>query len=198
MDNYKIKVCRNRGVVKTRFVDGFGKNYIVSNLGQVFSIARSGNWKLKQLKPNVNHKGYSRVTLKNGNECKTLSLHRIVAQAFIENHLGKTQVNHINRIKSDNDVANLEWCTPKENIHHALKTGLTKVSSGEKKSQLTNEDVLQIVSRYHNGEMLREISKDYPVSEQTLSSIVNGKSWSSVTGIQHSYIGKGVKRCQMN
>ncbi|MFI8040464.1 hypothetical protein ACWLK1_30655, partial [Klebsiella pneumoniae] len=79
-----------------------------------------------------------------------------------------------------------------------LKTGLTKVSSGEKKSQLTNEDVLQIVSRYHNGEMLREISKDYPVSEQTLSSIVNGKSWSSVTGIQHSYIGKGVKRCQMN
>ncbi|MFI7961420.1 NUMOD4 domain-containing protein, partial [Acinetobacter baumannii] len=111
MDNYKIKVCRNRGVVKTRFVEGFGKNYIVSNLGQVFSVARSGNWKLKQLKPNVNHKGYSRVTLKNGGECKTLSLHRVVAHAFIENHLGKTQVNHINGIKSDNDVANLEWCT---------------------------------------------------------------------------------------
>ncbi|MEZ6841011.1 HNH endonuclease [Acinetobacter baumannii] len=89
---------------------------------------------LSMLKPNVNHKGYSRVTLKNGGECKTLSLHRVVAHAFIENHLGKTQVNHINGIKSDNDVANLEWCTPRENIHHALKTGLNKgVSSGEKK-----------------------------------------------------------------
>jgi len=52
-------------------------------------------------------------------------LHRIVAEAFLPNPLHKKEVNHINGIKGDNRVCNLEWATHRENTDHAWAHGLT-------------------------------------------------------------------------
>ena len=84
-------------------------------------------------------KGY-KITHLNG-YAGSLRVHRLVASAFIPNpdpeH--KTQVNHINGIKDDNRVENLEWVTPKENVHHAWNTGLAQprlfIQTGSRRAQ---------------------------------------------------------------
>lgn len=57
---------------------------------------------------------------------RTMLLHRLIAKAFIPNPEGKAQVNHINGIKTDNRIENLEWCTMSENVQHMYDTGLKK------------------------------------------------------------------------
>jgi hypothetical protein len=63
---------------------------------------------------------------------KTHQVHRLVAMAFLKPaHKGQIQVNHIDGNKLNNYIDNLEWCTPSENVQHAIYTGLTKVKNPE-------------------------------------------------------------------
>lgn len=100
-------------------VKGFEDYYEVSNLGNV--RRKDSLYVLKQL----NHKkGYLRVYLSVNSKKKGRAVHRIVAEAFIENPENKETVNHIDLNKKNNKVDNLEWMTNKENIQHAFKNGV--------------------------------------------------------------------------
>lgn len=93
------------------------EKYIVYENGDVYSK------KLKRfLIRRLDKSGYQCVSIAN----KRMFLHRIVAITFIDNPLNKRCVNHINGIKTDNNVKNLEWCTHSENNKHAYATGLKK------------------------------------------------------------------------
>lgn len=122
-----------------RDVVGYEGFYLVSNLGNVKSLAKevlNGKAKFvrngKILKPYLNKDGYPTVNLYLGSKKKLLNIHRIVALAFIENLEKKPTINHKNSIRYDNRVENLEWATYSENNKHAHDFGFKKPNKGEK------------------------------------------------------------------
>lgn len=91
--------------------------YQVSNLWNVKSFAKSKEWRLLKWRPNDDW--YLRVMLCNKTIENNFFIHRLVWQAFIENPNNKEQINHINWIKFDNRLENLEWVNNSENQIHS-------------------------------------------------------------------------------
>lgn len=104
--------------------------YQVSNLGRVRSCKREIKMRNQftgieyYLNPWTDNKGYKRADLMKNGKKKSKQVHRLVAEAFIENPYNKPQVNHIDGNPKNNNVSNLEWNTAKENSQHAIRTGL--------------------------------------------------------------------------
>lgn len=161
-------------------INGYEGLYQVSSLGTIKSLARftPNQWsetsrfrEEKTLSYQLTKDGYPTIKLsKNGNAIR-YRIHRLVALCFLENQFGKEQVNHINGIKTDNRVENLEWATQNENQLHACKNGL-------KPRKLIESDVLKIRNDKRTGS---EIAKDYNITFQTVSEIKNKKIWAWVS-----------------
>lgn len=109
-------------------IEGYEGLYQVSNLGRVKSLNYWRTKKERILKPRYNCSGYLHVTLCIDHIQKNHRIHRLVCNAFLTNPDNKETINHINGIKSDNRLDNLEWATLSENMRHAFNTGLYKGS----------------------------------------------------------------------
>lgn len=92
------------------------------------------------------------------------------------------EINHINGIKTDNRIANLELVTRRENILHAYRTGL-KSNAGENhpSAKLDREKVAYIRSRYERGKVsARQIAEEIGVGRKCVSDVICGKTWAGV------------------
>ena len=105
-------------------IQGYEGKYQVSNLGNVKSLNYKNSGKERILKYGINTKGYLNVCLcylRKNKLSKTFAVHRLVAQAFIENPGNLPQVNHIDENIRNNCVSNLEWCTAEYNINFGTR-----------------------------------------------------------------------------
>lgn len=107
-------------------IKGYEGHYQVSNYGRIKSFAINKGMYVKILKYVPDKDGYNRIGIYNKGKMKNFSVHRLVAKAFIYNPNNYPVVNHINGIKTDNRVNNLEWCTIKHNTKESYRLGLQR------------------------------------------------------------------------
>lgn len=99
-------------------VAGYEGLYEVSSVGGVRVVSRAVDTAVLSL---CDHGGYKRVYLSKDGIKVGLLVHRLVAIAFVQNPKNKPCINHINGIRSDNDVSNIEWCSHSENMLHSFR-----------------------------------------------------------------------------
>ena len=172
-------------------IKGYEGYYQVSNLGRVKSLDRVATYSDKKvhhlkgrvLKPMVTKHGYEIVDLRKDRKRKTSKVHRLVAIAFLDNPKNKPQVNHIDGVKLNNNLNNLEWVTNAENIRHAYKKGLINTAKGERhaQSKITKEQVLEIRDIYSKGGLTQEqVGQLFGIDQTHVSDIVNKRSWTHI------------------
>lgn len=119
---------------KWKDICGFEGVYKVSNLGRVKRVVDAWGRPVERiLRPYVAPAGYYLVDLRLGTKKKRITVHRLVAIAFLDNPNKKPNVDHINTIRTDNRVENLKWCTQKENCNNPISLkNLSDSQKGEK------------------------------------------------------------------
>lgn len=157
-------------------VAGFEGLYSVSRCGRVYSHARYGAMS-KWLRMTLDKNGYARVAFTRNNIAKTHKVHRVVALTFLPNPNNLPCVNHINGIRNDNRVENLEWCTIKQNVRHAWATGRAKALKGELSATSKISDLrrIELVQDYALTSMTQnQIALKYGISQANVSLIIRG------------------------
>lgn len=161
------------------WTENFNDKYTVESNGNIYSIRRKLN-----LKPRQNTNGYLAVHLYNDSFRKAIDVHRLVGLIWCENDdpENKTQINHKDGNKLNNDHTNLEWVTPSQNQKHMIKLELSTVFKGEDKPTaiLNNVKVLEIREKLANGAKNIDLAKEYGVDDCTISQIKHRKKWKHI------------------
>lgn len=175
-------------------IDIYDGCYCVDMSGKVYSwINTTGNKRKTPLllKLQGHRAGYSSVSLVvpkgEGKSRICVTVHRVVAEAYIPNPNNKPEVNHINGNKLDNRVCNLEWVTKSENAIHAFSEGL----------RTANRSMLGKFNEHHNrSKAIHQLTldglfiKEFPSSQEAeRQGFSQGNISSVLAGRRHSHGG---------
>lgn len=170
-------------------VVGYEGLYQVSNCGRVKSLARYVDYghqkafrKERVLAKSIDKDGYELAGLSKLSKSKLAKVHRLVAQAFIPNTKDLPIVNHIDGVKNNNSVSNLEWVNNSENIQHAYDSGLAKANKGAEcgAAKLSEQQVLEMRRLATQGIMHKDIATKFGISKRGIHNIISRKSWSHI------------------
>ncbi len=163
-------------------ISGYEGLYQVSNLGAVRSkdrravnhrngatrIVRGG-----KLAPFDNGHGYLCVCLHSKGHRKNYYVHRLVAEAFIDNPLEKPCINHLDSNTRNNNAENLEWCTQLENVRYSVE----KMKKPRSKSRPSNTGEKYISRRQdkRNGRIYYRVNIRSRGIDKTFNTIQEAK-----------------------
>ena len=154
-------------------IPGFEGLYKITKDGRIYGIKRK-HW----MNLSYDKDGYLKVKIHKGGKCYYYRVHRLVAITFIPNPNNLPVVNHINSIRDDNRVENLEWCTVQQNNIHALEYGNRDYSSKEHLSNMSKK-------RWEHN--LKPVEM-YTKQGQYIKTFINAGEASKQTGIKRKYI----------
>jgi hypothetical protein len=152
-------------------IEGF-EEYLVNKEGQVFSTKSN-----RPMKHTVNGQGYEYLTITKDGKQYSQIVHTIVAKNFLGPRPEGLQVNHIDGVKTNNHVSNLEYCTPKQNSQHSVDMGLKKPMRNEEHPlcRLSDKTVKEI--RKLKGHISpKYVGHTFGVSMRHVQRIWSGKS----------------------
>lgn len=173
-------------------IKGYEGLYQISNYGNIKSLDRiiiyknkySHFHKGKYLKQEIDINGYLYISISKDGKIKKNKVHRLVAETFIFNPKNKSDVNHKDGNKQNNNIDNLEWNTHQENENHAVKNKLKSYGQDHYLTKLTNEQVKLIKWIAKNVKVKygfwSKLSKKLNINKNIISSIINNKSWKSI------------------
>jgi hypothetical protein len=167
---------------------GYEGYYQISSFGRLKALPRkiiTKNGVIRCYKERIRdiyakQTGYYGTPLNRDNGKKYILVHRLVAETFIPNPDNKPEINHIDGNKMNNNFANLEWVTSKENHLHAQRIGLKKHWTGinNPNNKLTMNNVSRIRQLYSSGLYTQQnLADSYRIDQTTISDIVNNKIW---------------------
>lgn len=174
-----------------RAVVGFEELYAVSDDGRVKRIGpdRMGRCRNTILKPS-DRNGYSGVTLCAEGVTKTLSVHRMMWEAFYSPIPVGMQINHINGGKKDNRLDNLELVTPGGNMwhmRHILKRRQVvpppRRGSENKNSKITEADAYFIIASFNQGSTAKSLAQQFNLNKTTIYRILRGQAWAHLAPV---------------
>lgn len=167
-------------------ITGYEDKYEISNYGNVKSIYLINRQaKMKRDKILKQHIvcGYLKIRLSKDNKMKNYLVHRLVAETFIPNPENKSQVNHKDGNKLNNNVDNLEWTTRSENVNHAWLNGLhekTRETVRENMKKATNTlkkkiDQYDLENNYiRSWNSISDASRMYNISPTNIKNACKG------------------------
>lgn len=158
-------------------VPNYENLYKISNKGNLirksfeYYSPLSGTIKIreKKIKPLKNNGYHKCLLIKNGKR-KYTGVHRLVADAFIDNPKNKRVVHHKNHNRSDNRVENLEWVTYKENIQYASKAGRMKRTKKSDSWAFKDEDI-RYIRKMSGLKTQKELGIEFNVGQAFISKI---------------------------
>ena len=156
-----------------RDIKGYEGKYQISNLGRVKSLNYHRENREKILSDAPTKGGYLIIGLCKNGKRKPYSIHKLVAEAFIENPNNYKEVNHKDEDKTNNRVDNLEWCTAKYNTNYGTRN--KRHSEKIKGSKHPQARKIQCITTGRSFNCIKEAAEFYHIDRHSISDCCNGK-----------------------
>lgn len=150
-------------------------NYFVSESGDIYNSFG------RKLKPALNIKGYPMVSLRVNGKPHTKTVHRIVAETYIPNPEGLSDVDHIDGCRTNNHITNLRWLSHGDNIRHcyALENRSARGENNARAlvTEVVVREVCLLLQEGHSSSEVRD--KGYPYN--IVRAIKSRKNWKHIS-----------------